>query len=380
MTASVDIIFPRLPPAIDGIGDHTVILAWQLGRAGCRVRILTRLRPGQAESLRSRHGVEAVDAWPSGDLRDTADLTRLIAGRSPDAVILQFEQFAYGSRGFNPELSRVFGVLRRRRPSVRRVLYAHENYTYPGCLSHTAMWTYQRRQFLRLVRDADQVFVTTEEWASRDHLRDAVVLPVFSNLPLARPGSGRSGGAPQRGGPVVWFGYLDEARAPYFTAAVRVLAVVDPTADLVYVGVDGARARTIAAETGFDRLRTVDRPPADRVSQLLGGSRLCLAPFPDGASSRRGSLMAMLQHGCAVVTNVGPGTDGLVRRLAEEGSVIAAPSPSPDAFAVAVDGALLLREEGLAAAAFRARAAYDDRFAPEHVGARLAAMLASPRE
>ncbi len=48
--------------------------------------------------------------------------------------------------------------------------------------------------------------------------------------------------------------------------------------------------------------------PADEVAQILRGSTFAYLPFPDGASDRRGSLLAVLGNGLATVTTSGTQT------------------------------------------------------------------------
>lgn len=361
----IDIVFPRLPPAIDGIGEHSAILARELQRRGVTVRLVGDLAAADVALLRQRYGLEAVDGWPSGRLRDVGPLVDTIVHGRPDVVLLQFEQFAYGARGFNPAASGIFRALRRRAPGVRRVLFAHENYVYPGSVSHTVMWAYQRWQFLRLVRSANRVLVSTEAWAVRDRLRDAVVVPVFSNIPVA-------GAVPERrSATAIWFGYLDDARAPYLSAVLRTLRAQAPGRALIYAGKDGERAAALARDLAFEHLTVVPSPPAPELSRLLADARLALAPFPDGVSSRRGSVMAALEHGCTVVTNAGPGTDTVMRRLLDDDAAVAADGVSVAAYEAALIRALDLDDTAAAAVGARGAAAYAARFSPRAAADRL---------
>jgi glycosyltransferase involved in cell wall biosynthesis len=55
-------------------------------------------------------------------------------------------------------------------------------------------------------------------------------------------------------------------------------------------------------------LATGPLAPAD-LSRHISACDLLIQPYPDGASSRRGSLMAGIAHGQPVVTTAGPGTE-----------------------------------------------------------------------
>ena len=69
-----------------------------------------------------------------------------------------------------------------------------------------------------------------------------------------------------------------------------------------------------------------------------------LQPYPDGASSRRGSLMAAVAHGKPVVTTAGPLTEALWQ---SSGSVLMVPAGNHAAMATAVDNLLATSFERL---------------------------------
>jgi glycosyltransferase involved in cell wall biosynthesis len=52
---------------------------------------------------------------------------------------------------------------------------------------------------------------------------------------------------------------------------------------------------------------TID-PPFEKVGRIMASSLAAYLPFPDGASYRRGSLLAALSNGLPVITRVGPAT------------------------------------------------------------------------
>lgn len=55
--------------------------------------------------------------------------------------------------------------------------------------------------------------------------------------------------------------------------------------------------------------------PADEVSAELNAASFALLPFPDGVSDKRGSALAALDHGAAVLTTHSPTTPGWLRAV-----------------------------------------------------------------
>jgi glycosyltransferase involved in cell wall biosynthesis len=69
------------------------------------------------------------------------------------------------------------------------------------------------------------------------------------------------------------------------------------------------------------------------LSLHISACDVIIQPYPDGASSRRTSLMAGLSHAKAIVTTVGPGTEDL---WAESNAVALASTADPERFAMLV--------------------------------------------
>src|SRR5205823_4138588 len=112
-------------------------------------------------------------------------------------------------------------------------------------------------------------------------------------------------------------------------AAVRAVRDARHDAMLLYVGVNGKRVREALGD-----LPMRDEGPlsAEEVTRRLRAVDIYLAPLPDGISTRRGSLIAGLQHGLPTVASVGRHTDDVLRS-ADERAFLLAPVGSKDAFA-----------------------------------------------
>lgn len=302
----VALLHPRLPPALDGVGDHTRQLARALVASPCvdSVRVL-----GCSPADPSAFGGGVALTVAEGPL--TRAVPRLMdAARGADWLLLQYTGFTYGRYGVRPGLLRA--VRRLQRQGTRVALIAHEAYVPPRSPRLTALWLAQGAQFQALGRLCDHVFTTTEPWAERYSGwfgRDKVsFLRIGSNIaevPATTRGARLQLGLPKAALIAVVFGGLGTHRdAGVLRAGLHALASAG-AACAVYVGPDGRQFRSAAAGTNLPVV-VLGTLPAEGVSLTLRAADLALAPFIDGVSSRRTSFLACLQHGVATVTTTGP--------------------------------------------------------------------------
>jgi glycosyltransferase involved in cell wall biosynthesis len=308
----VDLVFPALPPALDGIGDHTARLAEALAR-DCDVRVLT----AQEGALPIRGAT--VERAFTRSRRGALALPAAVAARRPDWLLLQFEQFSYGRWGLNPLLPLALRVIRRRSPATRLALVAHEDFVPVTSWKFAIMTTWQRAQFWALGRLSDLVLCSVAEWAVRYERwfpgAEVRHLPVGSNV---RPiGAGRREARLALGVPVDAFvlGVFGNVRAQRSLGAVRAAAEAlrqrgAPLA-VLYAGPQSAAVRA-----GLPGVRLIDAGPVSEAdaSRCFAAMDVYVAPFFEGVTARRGSFMAALAHGVPSVTTGGPLTDPLLRR------------------------------------------------------------------
>jgi glycosyltransferase involved in cell wall biosynthesis len=146
-----------------------------------------------------------------------------------------------------------------------------------------------------------------------------------------------------------------------------------PDVRVILLGAGGDRWRGEFADGRAEWHTRVIAPgplPAPLIAEYLRACDLMIQPYPDGASSRRGSLMAALANGVPVITTIG----ALSEPVWAEGAVAAAPAGDPDRLArLALD--LLDRPNRLADLGRAGQKLYRDQFALHHT---VAALMNSP--
>lgn len=332
----VDVVFPALPPALDGIGDHTARLTEALA-AHASVRVLTaQSNPAPIP------GVDVETAFSLDTRRGVWDIVEAVRRDPPDWLLLQFNQFSYGRWGLNPFLPLALRRLRRVCPDLRIAWLAHEDFVPLTSWKFAVMTTWQRAQFWALGRLADVVFFTIEPWVDRyaSWFPNTPVrhLPVGSNMPHvgADPAEARAWlGLDPDAFVVGVFGTLSAARPlDFFARAAAALQAHTDRATFLYVGPDGDAFQAALAHDPAGDVPVIDagRRSAEDVSRCFAAMDLHLAPYIDGISTRRGACMAGLQHGVATVGTVGPLTDAILTR-ADGDAFRLAPVDAPDVFA-----------------------------------------------
>jgi glycosyltransferase involved in cell wall biosynthesis len=236
-----------------------------------------------------------------------------------DAVVLQYNPFSFGRRGFAPGLVRDLIRLRRRRPRPVVSMMVHETYVDMKNLRWVAMGGWQRAQMAALRAVTDVQFCSIEQWVER--LRrwpggDRVYhLPVPSNFPDLR-GEAGSARVELNGGHehlvLTCFGLHHPGRMlGHVQAAAEAVASAGIPATVLNLGQGDASVEEIAPGVA---LRSPGYLPEHELARMLACSDIFLAPFQDGVSTRRTTVMSALQHAVPVVGTDGHLTDEVLRR------------------------------------------------------------------
>jgi glycosyltransferase involved in cell wall biosynthesis len=302
------------PPQPGGIGDYTRRLGGALAAAGAELQVLTAQR-GMLQLLRlysdgSEQSIASV--WRSRctwRLRDLSGLRRVIRQVRPDWLHIQYQTGAFDLQvGVNllPWLMRGSGV--------RTAITYHDllpPYLFPKAGRLRDQVTYLP------ARTADLVIATNP--ADQQQLQRAGIssrlIPIGSNIAVQPPANfQRAAWRAQLGAApatelIATFGLLSHSKG---TDLLLDLLIDQPHRRLLLVGGAAISAADQAFAVHFQQ-QVQQRGLAPQVimtghvdevlvSAYLLAADVVVLPFRDGASLRRGSLLAALAHGCAVVT------------------------------------------------------------------------------
>lgn len=334
----VTVLFNDRGKAVDGIRDHSRLLAASLER-----------RTGSPVSVQDRVSARQ----PKGSL-----------AREAHTVILQYSPFCYGRWGFAPWLPlRLLRSRLRRGPRPRVVLFVHEPYVPLSGGRALVMGVWQRLQLEALRLVSDVVVASIERWADdlsrRRPARPVRHMPVGSNLPDMRHARAEIR-AELDADPDTLVVALFGRTHPGWQVdhAVRAIRALRDAGHRLLVLSLGAEAPPLP---GLESV-TIHAPgplPGPALAGLFAAADLFLAPFLDGVSTRRTTLMTALQHGLPIVGTDGFLTDDQLRRAPQALALAPADGPAPFselACALAAD------EERRRAMAREARAFYESTF------------------
>lgn len=301
------------PPMQGGVADYTRALGLALVAAGQEVAVLTSNRASEAPVDPGLAVWPEVTTWGRSCW---ATLDGVITGWRPDIVHIQYQTAAYDMQpGINLWPWRPW-----RRPDEATAVTFHDlrlPYLFPKAQ------VVRRWVTATLARSCDLAITTNpEDTAALSIVRsDLVEIPIGSNIPCQAPaGFDRAAWRQQWGVPpdapvLCYFGFLNASKGAEMLVVVLKTLVdqgfdahmlmiggsvgaSDPTNRAYLQKVEDALARVGVA----DRVHWTGHMAAAEVSAAFLASDICLLPYQDGVSYRRGSFMAALAHGMPIVT------------------------------------------------------------------------------
>jgi GT2 family glycosyltransferase/glycosyltransferase involved in cell wall biosynthesis len=325
------LITGEYPPAQGGVGDYTCKLNVALQERGVITRVLTRLMPtGNGES-RQEQAVENLPAEgasrtvPTGSPKKIPFITsrvtvaaalRAVRGMRAGIAHIQYQTGAYEMR---PTIN-LLPLLLRRKWRGATVVTFHDllvPYLFPKA-GPVREWANRL-----LARSADAVVATNPEDATRLRswgVKRVRLIPIGSNIPNNPPaGYNReqwraSWQVPDDTIVLAYFGFLNSSKG--LGDLLRALSILkdkdnyhllmvggglgssDPTNRATAEALD-IQARQLGVAESIIWTGYLD---PQGVSAALLSADIAVLPYADGASFRRGSLLAVLEHGLPVIT------------------------------------------------------------------------------
>lgn len=314
MPAKIHLIVPSAPPRICGVGDHGFLLGSALAAHAC-----VSVHCGQHSPAPRLAPLDHLVDFDYRDSKSLLALARTGDFQAGDWLFFQYTNFAYGRRGFNPWLAPALRQFRARGLKVATMF--HETYTDQPGLRGLAMRTWQRLFFHQVGKASDLALFSVEPWTLRYRSwfpkAQVETLAVGSNIPKVpldrereRAALGIAPSIPTLG----VFGGLHPSRLfGWIVSASQQLSAAGIEHRILRIGPDGEKISERLSGAPLVDLGILDPEPASRA---LSCCDLFLSPISDGASSRRGSLLAGLGHGLPCITSLGASSDAVFRNAA----------------------------------------------------------------
>lgn len=302
------------PPMQGGVGAYTQALARALAATGVPVSVITSRRAAHASDIDGSVPVNAaLDGWGWRSPGAIAAHARSIGA---EWIHVQYQTAAFG---MHPAIN--FAPWLWRRQGLRVAWTYHDllvPYLFPKAGAGLRRWVTERPAFL-----ADVTIVTNEQDRAQlaGRVSDLHSIPIGSNIQgrtltaAERARLRRDWGFDDGSLLLAYFGFLNRSKgALTLVESLHRLVAQGRDAHLLMIGERvGASDPTnyaylqgveeqIAARGLAGRVRWTGRLDDADVAAALNAVDVLVMPYVDGASTRRGTLMAGLANGCAVVT------------------------------------------------------------------------------
>jgi len=345
----IGLIAGEYPPMQGGLGDFTRQLALAFAVAGHEPHVITKFIAGQP-AQETEGGVNThrlVSAWNWETRRRIEGFNRLF---QPDVLNLQYQAAAYQ---MHPAINLLPGALAKHVPTLVTFHDLRVPYLFPK--AGFLRW----KSIVGMAKGASACITTNVE--DRDTLlaegvRSVFMIPIGSNIAPATLGSfDKAEWAYRHTIPsgqtlIGYFGFMNESKGgETLIRAMGELRTNDRDVGLLHIGgqtgdsdptnmVYAARLQQLAAELNVrDQVHLTGFLDERGVSEAFAACDVVALPYRDGASFRRGTLMAALAHGCAIVTTT-PRTT--LPELRDGENVLLVPPDDPSALARAIDDVL----------------------------------------
>jgi len=342
------IITCEYPPQIGGVSDYTALLSQALRNEGQPVHVWA---PGSEEASPADASIyHVLGDFGSASLARAGSL--LDQHPSPRTLLVQWVPHGYGLRSMNVGFCRWLAKRVRRHGDMLQLM-VHEPFLEFRGFRQSAAAGVHRWMIRTLLHAAERIWLSIPAWESK--LRTYAPaklpmdwLPIPSSIPRSATPQSTRAVREKLGNPPLLLGHLGT-----YSPVIREMlepTIVEllqwhPELRFVMLGSGGSEVRSALLAQSPDqssRLLATGFLPSGELSPHLAACDLLIQPYPDGASSRRSSLMAGISHGVPVVTTSGHLSESL---WTESGAVAIAPARDRSAFMSSVRGLIQSQEE-----------------------------------
>jgi glycosyltransferase involved in cell wall biosynthesis len=345
----IGLIAGEYPPMQGGVGDFTRQLALAFAAAGHEPHVIARYIAGQPAQS-TEQGVTThriISQWNWETRRRIEGFMRLF---KPDVLNLQYQAAAYQ---MHPAINLLPGALAKRVPLVVTFHDLKVPYLFPK--AGPLRW----RSIVAMAKGATACIVTNIEDCStliNEGVSDVSMIPIGSNIsPAPLEDFNRDAWLAARNIPcderlIGYFGFMNESKGG--ETLIRALAELrrrGMNAGLLHVGgqtgdsdptnmVYAAKLESLARDLRiYEQVHLTGFLNEQGVSEAFASCDCVALPYRDGASFRRGTLMAALAHGCAIVTTT---PRVAVPELVNETNALLVPADAPLELADAIERVL----------------------------------------
>ena len=319
------IISGEYPPQPGGVSDYTAALSDALAERGCFVHVWVRGDERESECISSNLTVHrCVGDFGRASLANLG--MRLAEFEGPRKLLVQYVPHAFGFKAMNIGFANWVRARGRDHGDDVRIMFHEVAYPWVWWPMHHNIIAFANRWMARtLLQSAFKIYVSTGSWnASLKALgcedSKIQILPVPSNVPrvVDRQASQslrcsilRDQTSSKLVGHFGTYGtWVAEMLLPMVIELLRSRG--DVHFHLIGEGSDDFRIRILREfPKGTNRISSTGRKELAVIAQHIACCDVMLQPYPDGVNTRRGSLMACLHNGKAVVTTHGHNTDSL---------------------------------------------------------------------
>jgi glycosyltransferase involved in cell wall biosynthesis len=341
-----------------GVGDCTNEIAQELGALGNDVCVLTSFQARDDSIIRnSQFAIRPnVARWNWSCLFTIAQVCREF---KPDVAHIQYQTGAFG---MHPAINLAPRFLKSKTKFITTFHDLRVPYLFPKAGPVREWVTRELAQSCNaVVATNDEDYTTLETW----QISQLDLIPIGSNIATTPPTNydramwRKNLGVADDETLLCYFGFLNESKGG--ETLMRALAQI-PNAKLLMIGGQvGASDPTNLAYLAKIKSLISDLELSNRViwtnhveQHVVTGhflaSDVCVMPYRDGASYRRGTLMAALAHGMPIITTGGRGQEFKVRKLPQlENEKNCLLIPPDDATAIAHAEARLMNSSDLRA-------------------------------